>query len=70
VLETLERLAPAATRLGTTLPLLSLAGCAARQVNDARWLRERFLETKSLSDVVRMQAARWRGEPRAPSRGS
>jgi hypothetical protein len=37
-----------------------LAGCAAREVNDARWLRERFLETKSFTDVVRLQAARWR----------
>ncbi|HUQ29207.1 MAG TPA: YbdK family carboxylate-amine ligase [Usitatibacter sp.] len=60
VLETLERLATCATELGTTVPLLSLAGCAAREANDARWLRERFLETKSLSDVVRLQAARWR----------
>jgi len=62
MLETLERLAPAAAELGTAMPLLSLAGSAARQSNDARWLRERFLETKSLDDVVRLQAARWREE--------
>ncbi|MBC8023405.1 MAG: glutamate--cysteine ligase [Burkholderiales bacterium] len=63
MLETLERLAPSAAELGTAVPLMSLAGCVAREVNDARWLRERFLETKSLTDVVRMQAARWREEP-------
>jgi carboxylate-amine ligase len=65
VLETLERLAPSAAQLGTTVPLLSLAGSAAREANDARWLRERFLETKSFTDVVRLQAERWRSE-RAP----
>jgi hypothetical protein len=31
-----------------------------RGINDARWLRERFAETKSLSDVVRLQATRWK----------
>ena len=31
-----------------------------RGINDARWLRERFAETKSLSDVVRLQAMRWK----------
>ena len=61
VLETLERLAPHATELGTTLPLLSLAAQAAKELNDSRWLRERLEETKSLPDVVRLQAARWRG---------
>jgi carboxylate-amine ligase len=63
LLETLERLAPVATELGTAMPLLSLAGLAARQVNDSRWLRERFAESKSLDDVVRLQAARWKEEP-------
>jgi glutamate---cysteine ligase / carboxylate-amine ligase len=60
VLETLERLEPSAAELGTAIPLLSLAGTAAREANDSRWLRERFQETKSLNDVVRMQAQRWR----------
>jgi carboxylate-amine ligase len=63
LLETLERLAPAAAELGTAVPLMSLAGLAARQVNDSRWLRERFQEAKSLDDVVRLQAARWKEEP-------
>src|SRR6185436_16349093 len=65
LLETLERLAPFATELGTALPLLAIAGAAAREANDSRWLRERYIETKSLTDVVRMQAARWKDEPPA-----
>jgi carboxylate-amine ligase len=68
MLETLERLAPAAAELGTALPLLSIAGSVAREVNDARWLRERYMETKSLTDVVRMQAMRWSEEPAASQR--
>jgi len=61
----LERLEPCAAELGTAIPLLSVAGSAARSLNDSRWLRERLEETKSLSDVVRLQAARWREEPAA-----
>jgi carboxylate-amine ligase len=63
LIETLERLASSATELGTTVPLLSIAGAVAREANDSRWLRERYVETKSLTDVVRMQAMRWREEP-------
>jgi carboxylate-amine ligase len=63
MIETLERLAPSAAKLETAVPLLALAGMAARQANDSRWLRERYIETKSLTDVVRMQAARWKEEP-------
>jgi carboxylate-amine ligase len=63
LLETLERLAPVAAELGTAMPLSSLAGITARQANDSRWLRERFAESKSLDDVVRLQAARWKEEP-------
>jgi carboxylate-amine ligase len=65
LLETLERLTPAAVALGTALPLMSIAALAARELNDSRWLRERYLETKSLPDVVRLQAARWREDPAA-----
>lgn len=63
MMETLERLAPSAAELGTAVPLLSLAGLSARESNDSRWLRERYVETKSLTDVVRLQAQRWRDEP-------
>jgi gamma-glutamyl:cysteine ligase YbdK (ATP-grasp superfamily) len=62
MIETLDRMAPVATQLGTAVALLGVAGMAARQANDSRWLRERYVETKSLTDVVRMQAARWRDE--------
>jgi carboxylate-amine ligase len=65
LLETLERLGPAAAALGTTLPLATIVALAAREQNDSRWLRERYLETKSLPDVVRLQAGRWRTEPGA-----
>jgi carboxylate-amine ligase len=63
ILETLERLEPFAAQLGTAAPLLSLAGLAARDANDSRWLRERYEETSSLPDVVRLQAQRWRDHP-------
>jgi len=63
VMDSLEGLAPAAAELGTAVPLLALAGAVAREANDARWLRERYMEIKSLTDVVRMQAERWRDEP-------
>jgi glutamate---cysteine ligase / carboxylate-amine ligase len=63
MMETLERLAPCAAELGTAVPLLSLAGSSARESNDSRWLRERYVETKSLTDVVRLQAQRWKDEP-------
>jgi carboxylate-amine ligase len=62
LIETLERLGPMATKMGSSIALLALAGAAARQANDSRWLRERYMETKSLPDVVRMQAMRWRDE--------
>jgi carboxylate-amine ligase len=63
MIEALERLASPATEIGTTVPLLSIAGTVARDANDSRWLRERYVETKSLTDVVRMQALRWREDP-------
>jgi len=43
------------------VPLLTLAGLAAREDNDSRWLRDRLEETRSLNDVVRLQALRWAG---------
>jgi carboxylate-amine ligase len=67
LLETLERLAPLAADLGTAVPLRSLAAAASREANDSRWLRERFEETKSLNDVVRLQAQRWRESMAVPA---
>jgi carboxylate-amine ligase len=67
LLATLERLEPCAAQRGTALPLLTLAGLAAREDNDSRWLRERFEETRSLPDVVRLQAERWRDSMVVPA---
>jgi glutamate---cysteine ligase / carboxylate-amine ligase len=67
LIETLERLEPCAVELGTAVPLLSIAAMAARETNDSRWLRERLDETKSLTDVVRLQAARWRETMAVPA---
>ena len=67
LLATLERLEPCAAQRGTALPLLTLASLAAREENDSRWLRERFEETRSLPDVVRLQAERWRDSMVVPA---
>jgi len=67
LLATLERLEPYAIELGTAVPLLALFGLAGREANDSRWLRERYEETKSLPDVVRLQAERWRDSMVVPA---
>jgi carboxylate-amine ligase len=61
LVDTLQRLAPRASQLGTAVPLLALSGLAARDENDSRWLRAQLETTRSLNDVVRLQAQRWRG---------
>ena len=63
LLETLKRLRPLAVRLGTSKAVNPLIALAERDQNDSRWLRERFQETRSFPDVVRLQAQRWREEP-------
>ena len=60
LLATLERLEPSAAKLGTAMPLMSIAALAARGQNDSLWLRERYQQTRSFPDVVRMQAEKWR----------
>jgi len=66
VLATLARIQSLGRELGTAGALKAIEERTSRQSNDARWLREKFQETKSLSDVVRHQAGRWR-EVRAVS---
>ncbi len=68
----IARVRPSARALGCEAGLDALERLAADEQNDSRWLRERLMETKSLPDVVRLQAERWRGDPppRAPSPGS
>ena len=46
--------------LGSADALAAIGARAENAVNDSRWLRERFAQTGSLSDVVRLQAERWR----------
>ena len=71
VLATLQRLSGLASRMGTLTPISALMSAVKSGDNDAKWLRERFQESKSLTDVVREQAERWRDDPpRGPSPGS
>ena len=60
LLDTLDRVADDAQRLGNKRPLEALWRSAQEQQNDTRWLRERYAETKSMPDVVRLQAQRWK----------
>ena len=57
---TLDRLLPRSVALGTTEPLRELSRIASEECNDSRWLRDRYAETRSMPDLVRLQAARWR----------
>lgn len=63
IVETLGRLAPLTSQLGTGAALAALAKRVALNANDSAWLRDRLKETKSLPDVVRLQAQRWRNVP-------
>jgi gamma-glutamyl:cysteine ligase YbdK (ATP-grasp superfamily) len=60
---TLYRLQRLADELGTADALRAIGDRADRELNDSRWLRERFEETRNLPDVVRLQAERWRDDP-------
>ena len=63
LLATLYRVQRVAEEMGAGEAIAAIGARAEDSLNDARWLRERFAETGSLSDVVRLQAERWRGEP-------
>ena len=63
IVETLKRLEPVAPALGTQGALPALARRVTFASNDSLWLRDRYRETKSLPDVVRLQAQRWRNDP-------
>ncbi|HET9470307.1 MAG TPA: glutamate-cysteine ligase family protein, partial [Usitatibacter sp.] len=71
LLDTLDRVAPEAAALEAAAPLESLWRMAQEQQNDSRWLRERYAESKSMPDVVRMQAQRWSdGAQEAPAQAA
>ena len=63
ILETLERIRRIGEEMGTLEALHAIGNQADGEENDAQWLRERFQETRDLSDVVRQQADRWRDDP-------
>jgi carboxylate-amine ligase len=62
LLATLKRLRPLAIRLGTEQAIYGLIAAVERRENDSLWLRERFHQSRSYPDVVRLQAERWRSE--------
>ena len=62
LLATFERIAPDAAAMSTHGALSALARDVDRQFNDTRWLRERYQESRSLNDVVRMQSERFAGK--------
>ncbi len=62
LLDTLDRIAPDAAELGTKDAMRALWGLAQQQSNGSHWLREQYVETRSMPDVVRRQALRWKGD--------
>ncbi len=56
---TLARIAPDAEAMGARAAMAALDAAANAEMNDTRWLRERYAETRSLNDVVRLQSERW-----------
>ncbi len=60
LLDTLDRVAPDAAALEANAPLEALRSLARDGHNDSQWLRERYAELKSMPDVVRCQAQRWK----------
>ena len=61
LLAALTRIAPDAEAMGTRDAMAELDRAAKTEMNDARWLREKYLDRKSLNDVVRLQAELWVG---------
>ena len=61
VLETLQVIAPHAAELGSGAVLEELADGVRSEAGDAKWLRDAYVERRSLNDVARMQSDRWMG---------
>jgi carboxylate-amine ligase len=64
LIATLVRLSPVAERLGTSEALRALRLRAERSLNGSRWMRDTYAESRSLSDVVRLQAELWSRDSR------
>jgi len=65
IAETLDVLVPHALALGSGAALAEIGASLESGQNDSGWLRETFGQTKSLSDVVRLQSRQWAGEQRS-----
>ncbi|HZF22398.1 MAG TPA: YbdK family carboxylate-amine ligase [Burkholderiales bacterium] len=65
IAETLDILAPHALALGSGAALAEIGASLDSGQNDSGWLRDMFKQTKSLSDVVRLQSRLWAGEQRS-----
>jgi carboxylate-amine ligase len=59
LISTLVRLSPMAERLGASEALRALRQRTERSLNGSRWMREALAESRSLSDVVRLQSVLW-----------
>ena len=62
IVATLERLNAHALELETEAPLVRLETIARNGATDARWMRDRYLRTGSLQDLVWQQCRKWRGD--------
>jgi carboxylate-amine ligase len=65
IAETLDILVPHARALGSGSALAEIGASLDTGQNDSGWLRDTFGQTKSLSDVVRLQSRLWAGEQRS-----
>jgi glutamate---cysteine ligase / carboxylate-amine ligase len=61
LLATIERVGADAEAMGTRDAMSGLAKAARSVDNGSAWLRARYLDTRSLNDMVRMQAELWAG---------
>lgn len=65
IAETLQRLEPHLQALESQAVAAPIASSIADGRNDTAWLRERYKEKQSLTDVVRAQARLWMGQAAA-----
>jgi carboxylate-amine ligase len=65
IAETLDSLVPHALALGSGAALAEIGESLDSGQNDSGWLRDTFRQTKSLSDVVRLQSRLLAGEQRS-----
>jgi carboxylate-amine ligase len=61
LLAALTRIAPDAEAMGTREAMAAIDKLAKTEMNDTKWLRERYADRRSLNDMVRMQSELWSG---------